>query len=183
MRSELCYSLSGNMQIRTTVFFKTDNAKELESACHQMPWVPEPTLVNRWPFRPGNRYQIYSGSDPCNAFAGRFCHQARHLGSRSSLWHLRVEPKARHRRSRTVSRGLPRRPPALGAGGMSSVQQQPGDHFFQRRANWASSGGWCRPKFTPSIHVHIGHGHFSHQWNFSQWASPFVEAHNGFPMS
>ena len=30
------------------VIFKTDNAKELESACHQMAWVPEPTRASRW---------------------------------------------------------------------------------------------------------------------------------------
>ena len=29
--------------------FKSDNAKELDAACQQMSWVPEPTLANRWP--------------------------------------------------------------------------------------------------------------------------------------
>ena len=37
------------MLIEPTVVFKSDNAKELESACNQMSWVPEPTLPNRWP--------------------------------------------------------------------------------------------------------------------------------------
>ncbi|CAE7288867.1 unnamed protein product, partial [Symbiodinium microadriaticum] len=32
-----------------TVVFKSDNAKELESACNQMSWIPEPTLPNKWP--------------------------------------------------------------------------------------------------------------------------------------
>ena len=29
--------------------FKSNNARELESACTQMSWTPEPTLANRWP--------------------------------------------------------------------------------------------------------------------------------------
>ena len=34
---------------KPVVMFKSDNAKELESACQQVSWVAEPTLANRWP--------------------------------------------------------------------------------------------------------------------------------------
>ena len=34
---------------KPTIIFKSDNAKELDSACQQMSWVPEPTLAHRWP--------------------------------------------------------------------------------------------------------------------------------------
>ena len=34
---------------KPVIMFKSDNARELESACQQMAWVPEPTLANRWP--------------------------------------------------------------------------------------------------------------------------------------
>ena len=34
---------------RLVIMFKSDNARELESACQQMLWVSEPTLANRWP--------------------------------------------------------------------------------------------------------------------------------------
>ena len=36
-------------EAKPTIMFKSDNAKELDAACQQMSWVPEPTLANRWP--------------------------------------------------------------------------------------------------------------------------------------
>ena len=36
-------------EAQPTVMFKSDNARELEAACTQMSWTPEPTLANRWP--------------------------------------------------------------------------------------------------------------------------------------